>query len=568
LILSIHKEYAQAGADILESNTFGANPLKLSLFGLADKVKEINRQGVALAKEAAGNTCYVAASIGPLGQELEPFGQLSIAEAKKAYKIHLESVLLAKPDLIIFETFEDLKELCLGINIAKEITPLPIIAQMRFGEDSQTGHGTTPEQMVAALKEFNLAGLGINCGVGPQMILDIAKKITTLTDLPVSAQPNAGLPKEVSGRRIYLSTPEYHAVYAKRMILSGITLVGGCCGTTPEHIKAIRNAVKALSPASVKVETTEKSIKPALESKEVPKEKKSPFSMKMSQGKFVVSVEISPPKGYDISKVIESVSTLKNSGIVDAINIPDGPRAIARMSPFALAVLLQARLGTEIILHYCCRDRNVLGIQADLLGMAAVGLNNVLAITGDPPKLGNYPSATAVFDVDSIGLTRIIKGLNRGHDLAENPINESTKFFIGVGANPAAIDIDLEIERLRQKVEAGAEYVLTQPVFDPVLLETFLKRIESFHIPVLIGVLPLVSYRNAEFLHNEVPGMTVPEKIRNELKKLDSPTAAGEYGIQVAKESLAATKGKVQGVYIMPPFGRVSAALKILEGIV
>lgn len=568
LVASIHEEYIAAGADILESNTFGANRIKLSLYGLAEKTGEINRQGVEIAKKAASGKACVAGAIGPLGSPIEPLGQIPRAKAKEVYRESVEALLLAGPDLLLLETFENLAELDLALESIREISGIPVLAQMTFGENFVTNFGATPQQMVAVAQAHNVAAIGVNCGVGPQHALDLVKQLIPLTQLPIAAQPNAGLPKEVQGRRIYLSSPEYHAEYAKRMIQSGAMIVGGCCGTTPAHIAAIRSAVKALSPsAKTAKEPARTSAVASAPKPEVPLAQRSEFARKIAAGTFVTSVEMSPPKGFDTGRVLSGVTRLRDSEIVDAVNIPDGPRAIARMSPMALAMLVQTNLGFEIILHYCCRDRNILGIQADLLGMAALGLNNVLAITGDPPKMGDYPNATAVFDVDAIGLTGITKGLNQGFDLGHSEIPEPTRFFIGVGANPGAIDMDVEVERFRRKVEAGAEFALTQPVFEPQLLLTFLKRIEAFKIPVLVGVLPLVSFRNAEFLHNEVPGMNVPENIRNALRGISSMDRALDYGIQVARESLLAARPLVQGVYVMPPFGRVEAALRILEGV-
>ncbi len=566
LVRSIHEEYIAAGADILESNTFGANRIKLSLYGLAEKTKEINRQGVEIAKKAAAGKGYVAGAMGPMGQPIEPLGQISRVKAKEVYRESAEALLSSGPDLLLLETFENLQELALVLETIRELSDIPIITQMTFGETFLTSFGATPQQMVAVAQANKVSAVGVNCGIGPQHALDLVKQLVPLTQLPIVAQPNAGLPKEVQGRRIYLSSPEYHAEYAKRMIQSGAMIVGGCCGTTPAHIAAIRSAVKALSPSADKtVGTTKATAAKAAPKPELPMAQKSEFARKIATGQFVTSVEMSPPRGFDTARVLAGVSRLRDSGIVDAVNIPDGPRAIARMSPMALATLIRTNLEFEVILHYCCRDRNILGMQADLLGMAALGLNNVLIITGDPPKMGDYPNATAVFDVDAIGLTGIAKGLNQGFDLGHNEISEPTHFFIGVGANPGAIDMDVEVERFRRKVDAGAEFALTQPVFEPQLLLDFLKGIESFRIPVLVGVLPLVSYRNAEFLHNEVPGMSVPEKIREALRGISSTDQAQEYGIQVARESLQAVRHAVQGAYVMPPFGRVEAALKILE---
>lgn len=567
LIRGIHEEYRNAGADILESNTFGGNPLKLAGFGLKEKTEDINRRGVELAKEAANGQCYVAASIGPVGQALKPVGKLKKEDAENAYREYIQGLLKGEPDLILCETFNDLNELRLVLSVLQKLTDMPVIVQMAFGKDNRTARHNTPEQMLETLRHFPVTAVGVNCGVGPSHTLELVKHIVPLTDLPVSAQPNAGLPQEVHGRRLYLSSPEYLATYAQRMVQSGAKLVGGCCGTTPEHIKMMRAAIKAVSVSTVTVKDRESKKEEIEYREEVPQREKSNFAKKMADGKFTISIEISPPRGHCPEKVLEKINTVRDSGMVDIINIPDGPRAAARMSPLALAIMAKQKSGMENMLHYCCRDRNLLSVQADLLGMEALGLHNILIITGDPPKMGDYPDATAVFDVDSIGLTRIAKNLNRGIDLGGNAVGDPTRFFIGVGANPGAIDMDLEVDRFRQKVEAGAEFALTQPVFEAERLHDFLDRIKDFRIPVMVGILPLVSFRNAEFLHNEVPGMSVPENIRKKLKGIDSAEKAREYGVEVAQKSLLAVKDAVQGAYFMPPFGRIDSVLKILEDV-
>lgn len=569
MVKQIHREYLMAGAEVIETNTFGANEVKLSGFGLQDRVFEINFQGAQLAKEVAGESAFVAGSIGPLGKPLAPMGIISTDEALGYFKQQVEALLEGGVDIFVLETFSDIVEIKTAIKAIRSLTNKPIIAQMTLMEDKKTIYGISPEEIAKELSGEDIDVLGLNCSVGPAILLECIERMRPHTSLPLSAQPNAGLPKNVDGRLIYLATPEYMAEYARRFIQSGVNMVGACCGSTPEHIKAIKNAVKSIQPVqavekssiSVEVEKISKvrapEVKPSLA--EV-----SSLARKLKEKKFVVSVEIDPPIGVDPSKVLASAKKLREHNI-DAINIADGPRASARMSPLALALLINNQVGIEVILHYCCRDRNILGIQSDLLGAYALGIRNLLLITGDPPKLGNYPFATGVFDVDSIGLVRIATNLNEGKDLIGNPLGESTNFFIGVGANPGAIDIDTEIRRFEEKVKNGAQFCLTQPVFDIRVFENFLKRIEEFKIPILAGILPLYSYRNAEFLHNEVPGMQIPEPIRERMRRAESPESARKEGVRIAQEALKELIPMVQGAYFMPPFGKVELALQVLE---
>ncbi|MCD6384756.1 bifunctional homocysteine S-methyltransferase/methylenetetrahydrofolate reductase [Candidatus Sumerlaeota bacterium] len=569
MVKQIHREYLMAGAELLETNTFGANEVKLAGFGLQDRVFDINFQGARLAKEVAGASAYVAGSIGPLGKPLAPVGIISTEDAIGYFKRQVEALIEGGVDIFILETFSDILEIKIAIKAVRSLTDKPIIAQMTLMEDKKTIYGITPEVIAKQLSEEAIDVMGLNCSVGPAIMLECIELMRPHTSLPLSAQPNAGLPRNVDGRLIYLTTPEYMAEYARRFIQSGVSIVGACCGSTPEHTKAIKNLVKSIQPvqafdksvSSIEVESSAEIRAPEVKPSQV---EESALARKLKEGKFVVSVEIDPPLGADPSKALASATTLREHN-VDAINIADSPRASARMSPLALALLINNQIGIEIILHYCCRDRNILGMQSDLLGAHALGIRNLLLITGDPPKLGNYPFATAVFDVDSIGLVRIATNLNEGKDLIGNPLGKSTNFFIGVGANPGAIDLDTEIRRFEDKVKNGAQFCLTQPVFDIRLFENFLKRIEEFKIPILAGILPLYSYRNAEFLHNEVPGMQIPEPIRERMRRTDSPEAARSEGVRIAQESLKEIKPMVQGAYFMPPFGKVELALQVLE---
>jgi homocysteine S-methyltransferase len=566
MVRDVHKAYVKAGVDIIETNTFGANHFKLLFHGFEAKVQEINFRGAQNARAVAGSEAFVAGAIGPLGVPIEPIGKLAYEEAKDAFKLQVQGLLDGGVDLFMLETFSRLEELEQAILAVRELCSLPIIAQMTITDDGNTPLGDTPETIVQKLAPYKVDVIGLNCSVGPQIMLESIKKMASLTKTPLSAQPNAGFPKLVDGRYIYLCSSDYMSKFSKRFIQSGVRILGGCCGTTPEHLKAIKTVVRSLQPAKLFVATEQPKEKQAPLITPVPTAEKTPFAQKLAEGKFAISVEIDPPKGVDLAKVIEGAKMLHRAG-VDTINIADGPRASARMSPMALAAIFKHQLGVETIIHYCCRDRNLLGMQADLIGAHALGLRNVLMITGDPPKMGDYPSATAVFDVDSIGLTQIANRLNQGLDLAGNPIGAPTSLHIGVGANPGALNLDEEMKRLNYKVEAGAEYLMTQPVYDLALFERFLNRIQGVKIPILVGIFPLASAKNAEFLHNEVPGMSIPEDIRKRMHEAGNGDAGRAEGIRIAQEALLACAPMVQGAYIMPPFNRFDMALKVLEAL-
>ena len=521
LVREIHTEYIRAGADIIETNTFGATAHKLQQYGLEGNLHEINAIAAKVAREAAGERAYVAGAIGPLGLRIEPYGPTSFAEARDLFKAQALGLLEGSIDLFCLETFSDVSEIRQAIAAIRELCDLPIIAQMTIMTDGNTMFGTTPELFTERLDEWGADVIGLNCGVGPAIILTALEKMRAVTKKKLSAQPNAGLPRDVQGRQFYMCSPEYMSKFAKRFIQSGAKFIGGCCGTTPAHIKLIADSVRAASPraqrvalnggATVSVEETAPDIRV------VAPEERSNWGRKIALGEFVTSVEVLPPKGVDAKKTLDSIRLLKEAG-VDGVNIPDGARAQSRMSAIATAVLVEQQIGIESVLHYCCRDRNLLGMMSDLLGAAALGLRNILVITGDPPKMGPYPDATAVFDIDSIGLTNMVNKLNHGLDLGNNPIGEPTAFCIGVGVNPGAINLDEEIKRFEWKVEAGAQYAITQPVFDTEQLRDFLKRIEHVRIPIIAGIWPLVSYRNAEFLHNEVPGVRVTPSIMDRMR--------------------------------------------------
>ncbi|MCS7079203.1 MAG: bifunctional homocysteine S-methyltransferase/methylenetetrahydrofolate reductase [Chloracidobacterium sp.] len=566
LVQEIHREYVKAGAEIVQTNTFGANRPKLEAYGFQDRVQEINYKAAKLAREAVGPQVYVAGSIGPLGIRIEPWGPTSFDEAKAFFREQAEALLDGGVDLIVLETFTDLTEIRQALAAVRELSPdLPVVAQMTVGEDGTTGYGTAPEVFTRRLDEWGADAIGLNCSVGPKPMLEAIERMAALTDKPLSAQPNAGLPQDLHGRKIYLCSPEYMAKYARRLIQTGVRLIGGCCGTTPEHIKTLKAAVRALSPA--------KRLEPVIQVAETklpdvritPTEEKSRFARKIARGEFVTSVEIVPPRGCDPTKMLEGVRLLKEAG-VDAVNVPDGPRAQSRMSAIATSVIIEQRVGIETVTHYCCRDRNLLGMTSDLLGAAGLGLRNILLITGDPPKMGPYPDATAVFDIDSIGLTNMVKRLNMGLDLGGNAIGQPTSYFIGVGVNPCAVDLDYEIRRFEYKVEAGAEFAITQPIFDVAMFRAFLKRIEHCRIPIIAGIWPLTSYRNAEFLSNEVPGVVVSPDILERMRRANaSPEAGQREGLAIAREMLAEVRDLVQGVQVSAPFGRVAYALEVFS---
>jgi homocysteine S-methyltransferase len=570
LVREIHTEYIRAGADIIETNTFGATAHKLQQYGLEANLHEINALAAKIAREAAGDRAYVAGAIGPLGLRIEPYGPTSFDEAKDMFKAQATALLEGGVDLFCLETFSDVSEMHQAITAVRELCDLPIVAQMTIMTDGNTLFGTTPELFTERLDKWGADVIGLNCGVGPAIILAALEKMREVTKKKLSAQPNAGLPRDVQGRQFYMCSPEYMSKFAKRFIQSGAKFIGGCCGTTPAHIKLISDSVRAASPRAQRTVFTGATAQvveiTAPDIKVVPPEERSAWGRKIAHGEFVTSVEVLPPKGVDAKKTLDSIRLLKDAG-VDGVNIPDGARAQSRMSALATAVLVEQQIGIESVLHYCCRDRNLLGMMSDLLGAAALGLRNILVITGDPPKMGPYPDATAVFDIDAIGLTNMVNKLNHGLDLGNNPIGEPTAFCIGVGVNPGAINLDEEIKRFEWKVEAGAQYAITQPVFDTDQLRQFLKRIQHVRIPIVAGIWPLVSYRNAEFLHNEVPGVRVTPSIMDRMRNASaiSKEAGRDEGLKIARESLLEVRDEIQGVQVSAPFGNVKYALEVFD---
>lgn len=566
-ISQIHEEYKKAGSDVIETNTYGANRYKLESFGLGDKLYEINFEGARLAKEAAGENVFVAGSIGPLGIQIEPLGKTSYQEAKDVFKEQIQALLDGGIDLLIFETFIYPKTLQLAIEAAREITSIPIIAQMTIDDDGSSLTGASPAVLIKELEKVGADVIGINCTVGPQVMLEWLEEVRDLTEMPISIMPNAGKPKNIDGRNIYLTSPEYLGEYAKHYIGAGADVIGGCCGTTPEHIKRMRNMIDAVKPELKRAKITINEIKDAPIVNLVDGHKKSRLARRLHDKKWVTFVELLAPRGINAFNEIEKATELCQYGI-DVINIPDGPRASARMSALALALQIQAQSHIETVLHFVCRDRNVIGMQSDLMGAYSLGLRNILAVTGDPPKLGNYPDATAVFDVDSIGLVNILNRLNHGMDIAGNPIGSPTGFFVGVGANPGALDLENELKRLDYKIDAGAEYIITQPVFDIKVFENFLNRTHHLKVPIIAGLWPLVSFRNAEFMNNEVPGVDVPKPILDRMFRYkDSKEDGLREGVSISIEILNQIKDSIEGVQISAPFGRVPVVIDVLNGV-
>jgi homocysteine S-methyltransferase len=594
LVRAVHAAYAKAGAEVLETNTFGANRVKLSQYGLESQVQEINRAAARVAREVAGDDHLVAGAVGPLGVRIEPYGPTSVDDAFQAFHEQMVALKEGGVDCFLLETFADLAEIAQGVRAARAVDPtIPVIAQMTIGVDGRTSYGASPEDVARTLDKLGVDVIGLNCSVGPQAILEAIEKMAAVTRRKLSAQPNAGMPRDVGGRSMYMASPEYMASYARHLIQAGAKIVGGCCGTTPDHIRAIVSGVRPLSPrvsgmgtgdwglgraasagtdASARSDGSLAGTQSAVASARakgcppVPFAERSHFAAKIAKGEMVTSVEIVPPRGVDASKMLSDVAALKREG-VDAVNVPDGPRAQSRMGAVMTSLLIEQQVGIETVTHYCCRDRNLLGMLSDLLGASAMGLRNLLVITGDPPKMGPYPDATAVFDIDSIGLTNLVNNLNHGLDPGGNPIGAPTRYAIGVGVNPAAVDPALELKRFEYKVEAGAEYAITQPVFDVAQLERFLGQIGHVRIPIIAGIWPLVSVRNAEFLANEVPGVVVPDSVISRMRRANekSKEHAVAEGIAIAREMLACVKSAVQGVQVSAPFGKVELALQVFR---
>ena len=573
-VAEVHRDYVRAGSDVIETNTFGANRIKLRGFGQADHLREINLQGAKLAKAAAGGQAYVAGAIGPLGIRIEPWGKTGRDEAEAYFREQAEALLAGGVDLFVLETFRDLTEVRAAIAAIRSVCDLPVVAQMTIEEDGNSLDGTPPEQFAPALERY--ADLvGVNCSIGPAPMLETIERMSTITRARLSAQPNAGRPRDIEGRNIYLSSPEYIASYARRFMNYGVRLVGGCCGTTPEHIRQIKMAVKKYAPEIARANVgrdrgAATATPPAVVSipdqsvPTVPRAERSQLARALVEGRFATIVQLTPPKGYVGDMLIERARLLKAHS-VDVVHIPDGLRG-ARMSALSLAVLIQQNASIETVLQYSCRDRNLLGMESDLLGAHAMGVRNLMIVTGDVRSVGDYPDATAVFDVDSIGLTNVVGRLNRGLDIGGQPIGNPTSFHIGVQVNPGAEDIDAEIRRFEYKVEAGAEFAVTKPVFDAATFERFFARIAAAKIPIILGLWPFESVLNAEFMANEVPGVRVPEAVLDRMRRVDTAEAAISEGVAIARDVGCALKSLVQGVHVAAPSGRIESALEVIAG--
>jgi len=570
IVQGIHAEYIQAGADCVESNTFGANRFKLAVHGYAARVREINRGGVRLARdvrESMGRDVFVLGSVGPLGKYLAPLGSVEPDEARAAFCEQAEGLLEGGVDAFIVETLSDLVEMRLAVEAIRSLTDLPIVTQVAFTDDGVTFLGRAPADVVRALRELPVQAVGANCSVGSSTLYDILEQmLPEAAGLPVVIQPNAGLPSRAGERLVYLSSPAYMADYAARMVSAGARMVGGCCGTTPPHIHAMREAIDRLTPgrAAARVESAKRARAEAVEPPSLSTTAAPTLlQRKLDAGEFLVTVELDPPRGHNIEKLVQGAKLLKERG-VEIVDINDGSLGRVRMSVLPTAILVREATGLDVNMHFTCRDRNLMGMQADVLGAHAMDIRNILAMTGDPPRTGDYVNATAVFDVDAIGLIRILSGMNRGLDATGNSIGEPTSFCVGAALNPAAAEPSQEMERFLAKVEAGARWAQTQPVYDLDVLESFFASTRS-PIPIVVGLLPLHSSRHAEFLHNEVPGITVPDGVRGRMRE------AGERGLRAGIETgqalLADVRGRYAGAYLMPSFGRFEVVAEVLEAL-
>ncbi len=587
LIQSVHREYLRAGAEVIETNTFGANRYRLGAHGVVEPARLVARAGARLARNAreeVGEAAFVAGAIGPLGKPVAPLGTIAREDAFDAYREQTEGLVEGGVDLLIVETQSDLTEATIAIDAIRAVTDMPLVVLFTFTEDLRTLHGAYPEDVVRTLAAMRVDVIGANCSVGPQGVLDVVARMRSRTDRPLAAMPNAGMPRYHDGRFVYLSSPEYLGAMACRFADAGALLIGGCCGTTPLHVRKMREALRAREAAAgggtAPTDSPERSREdgaasyrpsgsaPSIIIEEPPAptdpSQRSLLARKLAAREFVVSVEVDPPRGARPKKMIEGADLLRRAG-VDTINVADSPMARVRMSSIALATMIQSQVGIETILHFTCRDRNLMGIQSDLMGAHALGIRNILALTGDPPNAGDYPNATAVFDTDSIGLLGILGRLNEGVDLHGNSIGEPTHFHLGCAVNPTAENFDRELERFAKKIEAGAEFAMTQPIYELETLARFLKAVGSPRIPVLLGLLPLQSHRHAEFLHNEVPGIHVPDHIRAAMK--DAGEGGIEVGVEMCRELLLAARDLVEGAYLMPSFGRYEVVARVAQAV-
>jgi homocysteine S-methyltransferase len=565
LVRSLHAEYGEAGAEILETNTFGANPVKLSAFGLEERTREVNREAARLAREAAPDAVIVGA-VGPLGIRIEPWGATAMDEAEAYFRTQIEGLVEGGVAGFVLETFSDVHEVQAAYRATRSVTDLPVVAQMTIGADGRTTYGTDAEHLARELDALGAEVVGLNCSVGPAVLLDALEVIGERTARPLSAQPNAGLPRSVQDRQMYMASPEYLAGYARRLIDVGVRFLGGCCGTTPDHIRQIADTVRSIQPRHAA-----SAVRVVVEGNggvkdPVPLEKRSVFGASLQRGDFLRTVELLPPRGWDPIEMVSRARRARDAG-VHAVTLVDGPRGRSRMGAISAGLLVQQQAGIEAVVHYTCRDRNMMGMLSDLLGAAAGGIRNLLLVSGDPPAQGHLPSSTAVFDIDSIGLTNVVHGLNRGLDPGENSIGPPTRFVIGVAANPGAVDLDRELNRFMWKVDAGAEFAMTQPIFDIEAFFRFLDRTSAWPVPVLAGLWPLRSLNETEFLANEVPGVVVPESVVQRMERAQDQgrDAAAREGVCIAREVLEAVHPRVQGIHLHVPGGDLDRALSVLD---
>ncbi len=565
LVREVHEAYVRAGAEGIETNTFGANPVKLSSFGLDARTEEINRRAAELAREVAGDRVAVLGAIGPLGIRIEPFGPTARAEAIAYFTRQATGLAGGGVDGFMLETFSDAEELWAALLAVRAVSDRPVMAQVTITEDGKTAYGAEVERVTEQMTEWEADVVGLNCSVGPAFMLEALERMAAVTDRPLSAQPNAGMPRVVGDRKIYLSSPEYMANYALRMIDAGARFVGGCCGTTPEHIKCIRDLVATREPRQVTAVVERTRVRAASGVQPTPLAERSRWGRKLAAGEWVTSVEILPPKGASAESLVRQARALEAAG-VDAVSLLDGSRAQSRMGVIPAAILVQRDAGIETIAHYSCRDRNMLGMISDLLGAAAAGIRNLLIVTGDPPRTGPYPDSTAVFDIDSIGLTNVVYRLNHGVNPGGDAVGDPTRYVIGVALNYAAADPERELSRFHWKVDAGADFAVTQPVFDPERLARFLERVSDTRIPVIAGIWPLLSLRNAEFLANEVPGVHVPRRVIERMRagQARGDDAARAEGIAMSREMRDAMAPLVQGMQVSAPLGHVELALAVV----
>ncbi|TAK23260.1 MAG: bifunctional homocysteine S-methyltransferase/methylenetetrahydrofolate reductase [Chloroflexota bacterium] len=567
LVEQIHREYIVAGAEIIETNTFGANRVRLAQHGLEGRVRELNNRGVRLAREAreiTGESVFVAGSVGPIGQSLQPLGSLSLYDARQAFSEQIEALLERGVDLFVLETFTDLSEIVEAILAVRAATDLPIVAQMSFGDDRRLDSGMSASIVARSLALAGADVVGLNCGVGPQAALDVVREMRSASSVPIAAQPNAGSPALVGGRTVYVATPDYFGDLARSFVAEGASLIGGCCGTTPEFIRAMRLGLAADPSEADRPRVVAVAAPEPLAIEESERDDPHTLAAKLKRGDFIVSVEIDPPRGLNPRKAIEGAITLRDAG-VDCINIGDSPMATVRMSASGMALLVRRDAGVEPIIHCTPRDRNLMALQSDLLGAHANGIRNVIAVTGDPPRIDSSPRSTTVWDVDSIGLIALLKRFNQGIDAAGKSIGRRAAFTVGCAVTPTADDIDREVDRLRQKIEAGADFVLSQPLWSIEQLLAFEERVGRLPVPHILGILPLESSKHAELLHNEVPGMTVPPEVRERMRRAGE--RGREVGLEITEELIQQARGRVQGVYIITSYGRYDAAVDLVTSL-